>query len=119
MGFGETLKKLRLAKGITQERLASDLDIPESTIRRLETSESIPRRDRLIQIADYFGVSIDHLLGIDEKDKDEEFNDSKTTIQLIQAEAKKLGLSPDDPIFKKMLADAFELLRTARGENSK
>jgi transcriptional regulator with XRE-family HTH domain len=63
--FGERLKNLRNRKGITQEKLADDLDIPESTIRRLEISDGVPRMSRLKQIADYFGVSTDYLLGKD------------------------------------------------------
>lgn len=64
--FGERLKKLRAKKGITQEKLAIDLDIPESSIRRLEIADGIPRMDRLKQIADYFNVSTDYLLGKDD-----------------------------------------------------
>lgn len=63
MIFQERLKRLRKDKGITQEQLAVALNIPPTTIRRLETSNSIPRRERLGAIADYFSVSIDYLLG--------------------------------------------------------
>ncbi|MEC0269373.1 helix-turn-helix transcriptional regulator [Paenibacillus anseongense] len=57
------MKRLRNEKGITQEQLANALDIPESTIRRLETAGNMPRRERINQIADYFGVSVDFLHG--------------------------------------------------------
>lgn len=64
MKFNERLKKLRTDKGLTQEELANALDIPSSTIRRLETdSEGLPRRERLEAIADFFGVTIDYLIG--------------------------------------------------------
>lgn len=64
MGFKERLKELRTKKGITQEVLASHLDIPESTVRRYESSDdSTPRRERLEKIADFFNVKIDYLLG--------------------------------------------------------
>ncbi|MED4581832.1 helix-turn-helix transcriptional regulator [Brevibacillus choshinensis] len=64
MGFKERLKELRTKKGLTQEALAASLDIPESTIRRLESSdEGLPRRERLEKIADFFDVQIDYLLG--------------------------------------------------------
>ncbi|OMF37472.1 hypothetical protein BK133_05290 [Paenibacillus sp. FSL H8-0548] len=63
MIFQERLKKLRNAKGITQEQLATALDIPSASIRRLETVNSLPRRERLDKIADYFNVSIDYLTG--------------------------------------------------------
>ncbi|WP_054028609.1 helix-turn-helix domain-containing protein [Bacillus sp. FJAT-28004] len=63
MNFQERLKKLRLQKGLTQDQLASALDIPATTIRRLETVDSLPRRERLDRIADFFNVSIDYLTG--------------------------------------------------------
>lgn len=85
MGLKDRLKELRSKKGITQEALASALDIPESTVRRYESSDdNTPRRERLEKIADYFGVSVDYLLGrtddpspSDKKDKPE---DELTTI---------------------------------------
>lgn len=63
MEFQERLKKLRLQKGLTQDQLAIALDIPATTIRRLETVDSLPRRERLDKIADFFNVSIDYLTG--------------------------------------------------------
>ncbi|MCG5251590.1 helix-turn-helix domain-containing protein [Brevibacillus agri] len=64
MGFKDRLKELRSKKRLTQEALAAALEIPESTIRRYESSDdNIPRRERLEKIADYFGVSVDYLLG--------------------------------------------------------
>lgn len=68
LSFGERVKELRNARGITQEKLAADLDIPESTIRRLETSEGLPRKERIEMIASYFNVSIDYLMGRDVKE---------------------------------------------------
>ncbi|QDX92022.1 XRE family transcriptional regulator [Brevibacillus laterosporus] len=64
MVFKKRLKELRAEKMITQEELARALDIPESTIRRLESSDqSLPRHERLEKIADFFNVSVDYLLG--------------------------------------------------------
>ena len=69
MNFNERLKQLRGERGITQDKLAEELDIPASSIRRLESDEdSLPRKERLEAIADYFKVSVDYLMGrTDEK----------------------------------------------------
>ncbi|MGG1662929.1 helix-turn-helix domain-containing protein [Brevibacillus sp. NRS-1366] len=78
MGFKERLKELRTKKGLTQEALAASLDIPESTIRRLESSdEGLPRRERLERIADFFGVQIDYLLGRTNEPSPSDNNDNK------------------------------------------
>ncbi len=62
--FKDRLKELRLKKGLTQEALAAHLNLPESTIRRYESSDkNTPRRERLESIADFFNVSVDYLLG--------------------------------------------------------
>lgn len=57
------LKELRKAKGISQLKLAMDLNTNQNTISRYETGEREPSINELIKIADYFGVSIDYLVG--------------------------------------------------------
>lgn len=57
------LKELRKKKGISQQRLATDLNTTQNTISRYETGEREPGIDDLTKIADYFKVSVDYLLG--------------------------------------------------------
>ena len=56
------LKELRRAKGISQLKLALDLNTNQNTISRYETGEREPGINELILIADYFHVSVDYLL---------------------------------------------------------
>ncbi|MBR3641446.1 MAG: helix-turn-helix transcriptional regulator [Oscillibacter sp.] len=56
------LKELRLARGITQVRMAIDLNMSQNTISRYETGEREPALAELVRLADYFGVSVDYLL---------------------------------------------------------
>lgn len=56
------LKQIRKAKGISQIKLAMDLNTNQNTISRYETGEREPGISELIKIADYFNVSIDYLL---------------------------------------------------------
>ena len=62
---GETmrLKELRKNHGISQLKLAMDLNMSQNTISRYETGEREPGIAELIKIADYFRVSIDYLVG--------------------------------------------------------
>lgn len=65
LDFGEAamrLKELRKHKGMTQLRLAIELDTNQNTISRYESGERQADYQTLIRIADYFGVSIDYLL---------------------------------------------------------
>ena len=56
------LKQIRKSKGISQLKLALDLNTNQNTISRYETGEREPGINELIKIADYFNVSIDYLL---------------------------------------------------------
>ena len=56
------LKELRKARGLSQLRLATDLNTTQNTISRYETGERDPGIAELIKIADYFNVSVDYLI---------------------------------------------------------
>lgn len=56
------LKEIRKARGISQVRMAIDLNVSQNTVSRYETGEREADYAMLIRIADYFGVSIDYLL---------------------------------------------------------
>ena len=66
MLVGEKLKKLRKARGLSQEDLANDLNVSRQSISKWELGESLPDTNHLIRVSDYFGVSLDYLL----RDKD-------------------------------------------------
>ena len=61
------LKKSRKAKKLSQTKLASDLNMNQNSISRYENLERQADYDTLIKFADYFGVTIDYLLGRVEK----------------------------------------------------
>ena len=56
------LKEIRRQRGISQLKLALDLNMSQNTISRYETGDREADYRTLIQIADYFNVSIDYLL---------------------------------------------------------
>ncbi|MBP5610849.1 MAG: helix-turn-helix transcriptional regulator [Clostridia bacterium] len=57
------LKEIRLAKGITQLKLAMDLNMNQNSVSRYENQEREADYKTLIAFADYFHVSVDYLLG--------------------------------------------------------
>lgn len=57
------LREIRRAKGISQLKLATDLNTSQNTISRYETGEREPGIHELIKLADYFNVSVDYLIG--------------------------------------------------------
>ena len=56
------LKELRTQKDISQIKLAMDLNVNQNSISRYESGLREPDYNTLINIADYFNVSIDYLL---------------------------------------------------------
>ena len=56
------LRELRKARGISQLKLAMDLNTNQNTISRYESGEREPGISELVKLADYFGVSVDYLL---------------------------------------------------------
>ena len=62
MDFGENLQKLRKEKNISQEQLAEELHVSRQTIGKWENGVTYPETECLIQISDFFEVSIDVLL---------------------------------------------------------
>ena len=63
--LGERIANLRKAKGISQEGLADILLTSRQAISKWERGESDPDIGRLKDLAMYFNVSIDYLLGYD------------------------------------------------------
>lgn len=56
------LKALRKSRGISQLKMAMDLNMNQNSISRYETCEREADYATLIRFADYFNVSIDYLL---------------------------------------------------------
>lgn len=59
----ELLKELRQEKGDTQSDVARALNISQKAYSYYERGEREPSIDMLIQISNYFNVTVDYLLG--------------------------------------------------------
>ena len=57
------LKELRKSRGISQLKLAIDLNMNQNSISRYKNGEREADYATLILFADYFDVSVDYLLG--------------------------------------------------------
>ena len=62
--FGANLKKLREDSHLSQEQLADAIGVSKSTIGMYEQGKRMPNTNTILKdIATYFGVSIDYLVG--------------------------------------------------------
>ena len=62
MTFGEKLQKLRQKAGMSQDALAERLDVSRQAVSRWERDETMPETDKVVALADLFGVTTDYLL---------------------------------------------------------
>lgn len=61
--FPSKLKKARLDTGFTQREVAKETGIGQSVIARYETGKLEPNIETLGILADFYGVSLDWLIG--------------------------------------------------------
>lgn len=66
MQIGSIIKKLRKQQKITQLELAKALNIADNTVSQYENGQRLPSDEIKIKLADYFGVSLDYLMGREE-----------------------------------------------------
>lgn len=64
--FGANIQALREKRGIRQAELAAAIGVAPNSISYYEKGRSVPSLDLAVQIANYFQVSLDSLLGRDE-----------------------------------------------------
>ena len=65
MTLGEKISKLRTTNKMSQGDLAEKLNVSRQSISKWETNASVPELDKLIQLCDLFGISLDELVRSD------------------------------------------------------
>lgn len=70
--LGNNIRELRRQRNLTQEQIAEAFGVSCQAISKWETNSSYPDISLLVIIADYFGVSVDYLLGYDKSKQTEE-----------------------------------------------
>ena len=63
MNTKEVILNLRTQKGLSQEELAEKVFVTRQAVSRWETGETVPNTETLRLLSDFFGVSINTLLG--------------------------------------------------------
>lgn len=90
--FGDRLKELRKNKNLTQEDIGVFCGVGNATISNWEKNLTDPPIEIIIKLANYFGVSIDYLLGND--------INSPTTIDKVNQALREAGLVNSDETLK-------------------
>lgn len=79
----ENLRRLRTETSVTQKQLAEAIGISQQSINKYENHNIEPDIDTLIRIADFFGTSVDYLIG-------------KSTVKQFAPELSVHNLTPEE-----------------------
>lgn len=67
MTLNENIRQLRLARNLSQVDLARALGVTKQSISNWENNNIQPSIDMLIRLAQFFSVSTDYLLGLNQR----------------------------------------------------
>ncbi len=65
--LGEVIKKLRTAHNISQVQLANGLNVSKQTVSNWENNNILPSIEMLVKTAQFFSVSTDYLLELNDR----------------------------------------------------
>ena len=90
MAFAEKLKALRKRENVTQEEIADAMKVSSRAVRFYEAGKREPTFSSLVEIADYFGVSLDYLLDRSDDPRSAEFSvdrrEQRTSLKAKEAQ---------------------------------
>lgn len=67
MGIGDNIQTTRLARGKTQEQLASEVGVSRQTVAKWESGETSPDLEHAAALAEVLGCTVDALVTFDSK----------------------------------------------------
>lgn len=82
--IGSFLKELRKENGLTQENLAEQLNVSNRTISRWETGSNMPDISMLVEIADFFNVSIPEIIDGERKSENMHQETRDTAVKMAE-----------------------------------
>ncbi len=62
MTIGQKITQMRIASDISQEQLSESLGVSRQSVSKWETDQALPQIDKVLQLAELFGVTVDELL---------------------------------------------------------
>lgn len=82
--IGSFLKELRKEKNLTQENLAEQLNVSNRTVSRWETGSNMPDIGMLVEIADFYDVSIPEIINGERKSGNMNQETRDTAVAMVE-----------------------------------
>ena len=67
--YGKELREIRKSYNLTQNQVSKATGIPQNTISWIELDKGIPNLQQCVLLADFYGISLDELIGREIKEK--------------------------------------------------
>ena len=84
MKLAENIQRRRKAAGWTQEQLAQKCAVSRQAVSKWEAGQSVPSLDKLRQLANSFGISVDELVQDDPEPEETPQTESPSLVELDQ-----------------------------------
>ncbi len=82
--IGSFLKELRNGKNITQEQFAEQLGVSNRTVSRWETGSNMPDISLLVEIAEYYDISIPEIINGERKSEMTNHEEKETVEKIVE-----------------------------------
>lgn len=105
--FSKRIKELRENKGLSMDQLASELGVTKSRVNMWENNGTIPRGEVLIQLARFFHVTTDYLLGNDDTSEVSKTNTKLNSLQRNLGKLNERELKQAEGMLKAVFMDIF------------
>ena len=101
INIGKTIINKRKEKGITQDDLANFIGVSKASVSKWETGQSYPDITFLPQLASYFDISLDELMGYEPQMTNEDIN------KLYKKLCTEFATRP----FEEVKSDCYEIMK--------
>jgi len=105
--FSTRVKELREKAGLSMDQLAKQLGVTKSRVNMWENNGTVPRMNVLVELAKYFNVTTDYLLGNDDTSNLSPDNARLNTLQRNLGKLSEADLEKAEGMLKAVFMDIF------------
>ena len=105
--FSTRVKELREKAGLSMDQLAKQLGITKSRVNMWENNGTVPRMNVLVELAKFFNVTTDYLLGNDDTSNLSLNNTRLSTLQRNLGKLSEADLEKAEGMLKAVFMEIF------------
>ena len=105
--FSTRVKELREKANLSMDQLATQLGVTKSRVNMWENNGTVPRMNVLVDLAKYFNVTTDYLLGNDDTDNISLENSKLSSLQRNLGKLNEDDLEKAEGMLKAVFKDIF------------